>query len=104
MPAAGAPWVIDVDVVVIGSGAGGGVVATELAKTGLKVLVLEKGGYYRPDDFRQWGEMEATTRAFEKCGSMVTKDGHIPILAGSCVGGGTTVNWSASFDTPYAVR
>src|SRR5438045_5068554 len=39
------------DVVIVGSGAGGGVVAAELAARGKDVLVLEKGGYRNEADF-----------------------------------------------------
>ncbi len=39
------------DVCVIGSGAGGGPIAYELAKAGKKVIVLEKGGYYDEKEF-----------------------------------------------------
>ena len=42
---------IETDVVVIGSGAGGAPVAFDLAKAGLQVLVLEKGPRYEPSDF-----------------------------------------------------
>jgi choline dehydrogenase-like flavoprotein len=38
------------DVIVIGSGAGGGVIAKELGEAGLKVVVLEAGKRYRPYD------------------------------------------------------
>ncbi len=41
----------DFDVCVIGSGAGGGPVAYELAKAGYSTLVLEKGPWFRTEDF-----------------------------------------------------
>jgi hypothetical protein len=41
---------------------------------------------------------------YEKQLLLATDDAHIPILAGSCLGGGSTVNWSASFRTPAHVR
>ena len=41
------------DVVVIGSGSGGGVVAGHLATGGKDVVVLEAGGYYNEADFNQ---------------------------------------------------
>jgi choline dehydrogenase-like flavoprotein len=40
-----------VDVCIVGSGAGGGPMALELGKAGFKVVVLEKGAWYRPEDF-----------------------------------------------------
>ncbi len=39
------------DVCVIGSGAGGGTVAYELAKSGFDVVVLEKGKWFKEEDF-----------------------------------------------------
>jgi choline dehydrogenase-like flavoprotein len=91
---------LHVDVVIIGSGSGGGTIASELTKAGLKVLVLEKGGYYDSKDFREWNEAEAFDKLYERGGLFSSKTGGIAYLAGSCVGGGSTVNWSASFRTP----
>ncbi|MFP2904454.1 GMC family oxidoreductase [Pyxidicoccus sp. 3LFB2] len=41
----------EVDVCIIGSGAGGAPMALELGRAGFKVVVLEKGRHYRPKDF-----------------------------------------------------
>lgn len=41
----------EVDVCIVGSGAGGAPMALELGKAGLKVVVLEKGAHYQPKDF-----------------------------------------------------
>lgn len=89
-----------VDAIVVGSGCGGGVMAHELVQAGYSVLVLEKGGYYQAEDFAQWTESEAMAKCFEKGGLCTSADNNILFLAGSCVGGGSSVNWSASFRTP----
>ena len=41
----------DVDVLIVGAGASGGVAALELAGRGLRVVCLEQGGWHLPDDF-----------------------------------------------------
>lgn len=87
------------DVVIVGSGAGGGVVAGELAAAGLDVIVLEKGGYNAEADF-DGREISSNQRMFENKGFLATADLGIMLLAGSTLGGGTLINWSASFRTP----
>src|SRR6266567_8521948 len=93
---------LEADAVVIGSGAGGGVVAGELAKAGKSVVILEKGGYNSESDYT-WQEAQATPELFLKCGTLTTKDLGVIILAGSTLGGGTVVNWTTSFRTPEDV-
>jgi len=91
------------DAVVIGSGAGGGVAAGELAAAGLDVIVMEKGGYYHEPDFTQ-REIEMYRRLYLDAATTATMDQGVVILAGSCLGGGTVVNYTTSFRTPDAVR
>ncbi|MHB8627595.1 MAG: GMC family oxidoreductase N-terminal domain-containing protein [Aggregatilineales bacterium] len=90
------------DAVIIGSGAGGGVMAGELAAAGLDVIVVEKGGYYAEADFSGL-ELSSNQRLFENQGLCTTADLGVVLLAGSTLGGGTVINWSASFRTPEAV-
>ncbi|KAG5420483.1 hypothetical protein I9W82_002364 [Candida metapsilosis] len=93
----------DIDVLIIGSGAGAGVVAHTLANDGYKSLVLEKGKYFSPSEFN-FTDAEGYDKLYQAHGSMATTNSQIAILAGSNFGGGTTVNWSASFKTPFKVR
>ena len=93
---------LDADVVIVGSGAGGGVMAAELAKAGKSVIVLEKGGYYNESDFTG-REAEMMPEVYLKRGLQSTRDLSMLILAGSCLGGGTVVNWSTSFRAPAEV-
>lgn len=60
------PPCLDVDVVVVGSGAGGGCAAGALAARGLKVAVLEKGGLYDTEDFAGFSEMEGYKNLYER--------------------------------------
>ncbi|MFD2785794.1 FAD-dependent oxidoreductase [Hymenobacter rubripertinctus] len=91
--------VYDCDVLVIGSGAGGGVVAGELAAAGHDVLVLEKGPYFHGSEFSQ-REVDMLGTLYDARGTLSTQDGSVALLAGSCLGGGTTVNWAGAFRTP----
>jgi long-chain-alcohol oxidase len=90
------------DVAVVGSGAGGGVVAAELARAGLDVVVLEKGGHAEARDFTHQ-EGDAYRDLYLYGSTLTTDDLGCRILAGSTLGGGTVVNYSTSFPTPPAV-
>jgi long-chain-alcohol oxidase len=94
---------LDCDVCVVGSGAGGGVAAAVLAQAGLDVVVLEAGGHYEEADF-DGAELDGFRRLYHGRGTTATDDHGIGILAGSCVGGGTVVNYTTSFRTPDGIR
>ncbi|OLC86108.1 MAG: oxidoreductase [Gemmatimonadetes bacterium] len=91
------------DVVVIGSGAGGGVVAAELTAAGKDVIVLEKGGYRNEADFTHQ-EGEALETMYDAGGLLATSDLGFVVLQGSTLGGGTVINYTTSFHTPDTVR
>ncbi len=93
---------LEADVIVIGSGAGGGVVAAELAMAGKSVIVLEKGGYNHEGNFTLQ-EAQAMPELFLNRGALATKDLGVIMMAGSTLGGGTVVNWMTCFRTPEDV-
>ena len=91
------------DACVIGTGAGGAPVAKELAEGGLRVVMLEEGERFTPDDMTaRPGEM--TTRLYRDAGQTTTI-GNVPIglPLGQAVGGTTVVNSGTCFRTPPAV-
>jgi choline dehydrogenase-like flavoprotein len=94
---------LEADVVIVGSGAGGGVIAGTLANQGLKVVVLEMGGYYDESDFNML-ELWAYQNLYYRGGPVPTVDGNISLQAGSNLGGGTTINWTNCLRTTPWVR
>uniref|UniRef100_Q9P8D7 Long-chain-alcohol oxidase n=1 Tax=[Candida] cloacae TaxID=94006 RepID=Q9P8D7_9ASCO len=93
----------DIDVLIIGSGSGAGVVAQTLSENGLKSLVLEKGKYFSNDELTM-NDLEGSEALFENGGALSSTNQQIFIIAGSTFGGGSTVNWSACLKTPFKVR
>ena len=95
------------DVVVVGSGAGGGVVAGELADKGRRVLLLELGPHLTAADFTRW-EAKATNDLWWPIRFALIDGGAggaMPLLGGRCVGGTTTVNTKVALratDEDYA--
>lgn len=79
------------DVCVIGSGAGGAVVAKELAEAGLSVAILEAGEHHEPRTFTEY-EPDMLRRLFWDSGLRRTRDGAIVISQGRGVGGSTVHN------------
>jgi choline dehydrogenase-like flavoprotein len=91
---------LDADVCVVGAGAGGAVVAAELAEGGARVVVLDQGPRHDPDDFTA-RPPEMLARLYRDGGQTATL-GTPPIVLplGSGLGGTTLVNSGTCFRTP----
>lgn len=92
----------DADVVIIGSGAAGAILAEQLLAKGRRVLMLEKGKYVHPDDFTE-DEVDMISQLYSDGALQLSQALRFTILQGSCVGGTTVVNNAVCFDTPQQV-
>ncbi|HEY7702481.1 MAG TPA: GMC family oxidoreductase N-terminal domain-containing protein [Candidatus Limnocylindrales bacterium] len=97
------PITLEADVVVVGSGAGGGVVAATLAEAGRSVVILDAGPFVDEATMPR-NELDAFRQLYLNHGLLSTWDGSITMLAGSAVGGGTLINWSTTMEAPAVIR
>ena len=97
------PEIVQADVVVVGSGCGGGVCAKNLAEAGYRVVVVERAHYF-PTEHLPMAEKDAPVHLFMDGGMRTSDDNSIGVIAGQAFGGGGTVNWSASLQTQSFVR
>ena len=101
-----APEIIETDVLIVGSGCGGAVVARHLAwdcGLGDKVLVIDKGYHFSTEHLPMDSEA-GLEHLYENNGMVTSDDGSVTLVAGSCWGGGGTVNWSVMLQTQDYVR
>ncbi|WP_353475238.1 GMC family oxidoreductase [Salipiger sp. H15] len=88
-------------VVIIGTGAGGGVLANELAQKGVSVVALEAGGRYLPEDYinDEWdsfGQLSWTDPRTTSGNWRVAKDfSGLPAWIVKAVGG-TSIHWAGA--------
>ena len=64
---------LEADVVIIGSGAGGGITAELLARAGLSVLIVEEGGLKSSTDFKM-READAYPALYQESAARKTRD------------------------------
>ena len=99
--------VLDVDVVIVGSGAGGAVVACELAEAGQSVLVLEEGPHVPVERYSKFRVSESMRTVWRDGGVTVALGrGDTPMInvtMGRCVGGSSMLTGGVCFRVPEHV-
>ena len=94
-----APGELEAEIVIVGTGAAGGVLAHTLVEQGHDVLMLERGDFVDPATFTE-NELEMYGRLYSDGAIQLSRDFTFQILQGRCVGGGTVVNNAVCFDLP----
>jgi choline dehydrogenase-like flavoprotein len=95
--------VFDADVVVIGTGAGGGAVGTELAEAGRSVIFIEEGSHHPTSSFNPY-VTESVPRLYRDASATVIRGRPpIPYIEGRCLGGSTVVNGGMAWRAPERV-
>ena len=95
---------LEYDIVIVGSGAGGGTVASRLAslsKSGARIAILDEGPYF-PKEYLTQREVEMMD-LFKNGGAWPVKDGTITMSTGKAVGGSTLMYTGVTFRLPYDV-
>jgi choline dehydrogenase-like flavoprotein len=88
---------VECEVVVVGTGAGGGVVGRELADRGFAVVFVEEGEHYRRDAF-DGSSVRAHQRFYR--GAFSVGNMAMPVFIGRLVGGSTAINGGTCFRAP----
>lgn len=98
---------ITCDVVIVGSGAGGAVVAAELAEAGQDVVLLEEGVHIPPAEYQRMRPTESMRHMWRDGGlSFAIGLGDTPlinVMMGKCVGGSSVLTGGVCFRVPESV-
>jgi choline dehydrogenase-like flavoprotein len=92
---------LEADVVIVGTGAAGGVLAYCLVQRGLNVVMLERGPHLPSSEFTE-DEAEMYGKLYSDGAMQLSRDFAFQVLQGMCVGGSTVVNNGVCFDLPAA--
>lgn len=93
------------DIVIVGSGAGGGTVAQELSplcREGVRIAVLEKGPKLRDEEFTG-RELEMAQALYEDSGGFLTTEQTMTLAFGCAYGGSTAVYTGTSLLPPRRI-
>ena len=88
---------IKTEVCIIGSGAGGAVVAYHAARLGYDVVLIEEGPYLSGMNQISHNDREMTAKLYKEGGLQTTVDLHLGIQQGKCLGGSTFINNAICF-------
>lgn len=92
--------VVDAEVVVVGTGAGGAAIGAQLAEAGVDVVFVEEGGYHPTSSFNPY-LAESLPRLWRDAGTTVILGKSTFLYAeGRCVGGSTVINGAMTYRTP----
>ncbi|KAI9730202.1 MAG: hypothetical protein M1834_005966 [Cirrosporium novae-zelandiae] len=97
------PEIIDTDVIIVGSGCGAAVCAKNIAESGFRVIVVDKGYHFGPE-YLPMNELEGQMHFLQDGGLAISDDSSTTVVAGEVFGGGGTINWSASLQLQEIVR
>jgi len=93
------------DIVIIGSGAGGGTVAhalSDMVRDGVRILLIEQGAALADDEFTG-RELDMSSSLYEDNGGFLTADGTMTLAFGRVLGGSTVVYTGTSLIAPERV-
>ncbi|PTQ88274.1 GMC family oxidoreductase [Agitococcus lubricus] len=91
--------VLNADVVVVGSGTGGAIIAHELAAAGKSVIILEAGRYVPSNKFTEdmaW----ALENLYQDVGAQTNTIGDTIVMQGNCVGGSSVISATIAVRAP----
>ncbi|WP_068181543.1 GMC family oxidoreductase [Mycobacterium sp. UM_CSW] len=103
-PSTESPSIVAADAVIVGSGAGGAMVARTLARAGLDTVVLEEGRRWTVEEFRSTHPIDRYAGLYRGAGATVALGRPSVVLPiGRAVGGTTVVNSGTCYRPPPGV-
>lgn len=104
----GSDATLSTDVVVVGSGAGGSVIATELAEAGFSVVVVEEGPHVKPAQYAKMRPSESIRTMWRDGAFTVAwglgKSPMVNVTMGRCIGGSSALTGGVCFRPPQVVH